>query len=51
MKNGEDHAENGFGWGNTYGIPGGWNRVGMIICASSVVAYHTYLQNRRETGI
>ena len=48
MKNKEDHAENGFGWGNTTAslrLESRWND---NLC-SSVVAYYTYLQNRQET--
>ena len=48
MKNKEDHAENGFGWGNTTAslrLESRWNDN----LRSSVVAYYTYLQNRQET--
>ena len=48
MKNKEDHAENGFGWGNTTAslrLESSWNDN----LRSSVVAYYTYLQNRQET--
>ena len=48
MKNKEDHAENGFGWGNTTAslrLESHWNDN----LRSSVVAYYTYLQNRQET--
>lgn len=48
MKNKEDHAENGFGWGNTTAslrLGSRWNDN----LRSSVVAYYTYLQNRQET--
>lgn len=48
MKNKEDHAENGFGWGNTMAslrLESRWNDN----LRSSVVAYYTYLQNRQET--
>ena len=48
MKNKEDHAENGFGWGNTTAslrLESCWNDN----LRSSVVAYYTYLQNRQET--
>ena len=44
MKNKEDHAENGFGWGNTTAslrLESRWNDN----LRSSVVAYYTYLQN------
>ena len=47
MKNKEDHAENGFGWGNTTAslrLESRWNDN----LRSSVVAYYTYLQNRQE---
>ena len=50
MKNKEDHAENGFGWGNTTAslrLESRWNDN----LRSSVVAYYTYLQNRQETKI
>ena len=48
MKNKEDHAQNGFGWGNTTAslrLESRWNDN----LRSSVVAYYTYLQNRQET--
>ena len=48
MKNKEDHAENGFGCGNTTAslrLESRWNDN----LRSSVVAYYTYLQNRQET--
>ncbi|WP_418988966.1 TonB-dependent receptor plug domain-containing protein [Alistipes putredinis] len=48
MKNKEDHAENGFGWGNTTAslrLESRWNDN----LRSSVVAYYTYLQNRQKT--
>ena len=48
IKNKEDHAENGFGWGNTTAslrLESRWNDN----LRSSVVAYYTYLQNRQET--
>ena len=48
MKNKEDHAENGFGWGNTTAslrLESRWNDN----LRSSVVDYYTYLQNRQET--
>lgn len=50
MKNKEDHAENGFGWGNTTAslrLESRWNDN----LRSSVVAYYTYLQNRSGNKI
>lgn len=48
MKNKEDNAENGFGWGNTTAslrLESRWNEN----LHSSIVAYYTYLQNRQES--
>lgn len=48
MKNKKDHAENGFGWGNTTAslrLESRWNNN----LRSLVAVYYTYLQNRQET--
>lgn len=48
MKNMDEHAENGFGWGNTTAslrLESRWSEN----LRSSAVVYYTYLQNRQES--